>query len=245
MKKVLITGVTGFIGCRLAEVAFEQGIPVVGLVREWSRAARLARLPVHVVQGDMLDPNSLREAMKGCDVVFHCAVDNRARGDVHRRSSAHGTANVMQVAVEMKVKRVIHLSSIAIYGYRAGPDAASEEGSYRYSGDPYCDGKIDAEKVALRYHQEYGLPVTVLRPTIVYGPFGSWSVDIIAAIRKGRIVLVNGGTAICNSLYVDNLVEAMLLAAEHDRAAGEVFHISDANPVTWKTHIPPDLVVTF
>jgi len=235
--RVLITGATGFIGGRLAEVAFEHGISVVALVRTWSRAARLARLPVRMIHGDILDLDSLRAAMKGCDVVFHCAVDNRVGGKAHRRSSVQGTTNVMQGALEIGVKRVVHLSSVAVYSYKPGPDAATEEGSYRYSGDAYCDGKIDAEKIALRYYREHGLPVTVLRPTIVYGPFGSWTVDTVSAIREGRMVLVNGGVGICNSLYVDNLIEAMLLAAQREGAVGEVFHISDANPVTWKEFI--------
>lgn len=237
MSTMFITGVTGFIGGRLAEIACERNIPIVGLVRTWSRAARLARLSVRMVHGDVLDPDSLREAMKGCDVVFHCAVDNRVGGEAHRRVSIEGTANVMQAALEMGVKRVVHLSSVAVYSYRPGPDAASEEGAYRYSGDAYCDGKIDGEKVALRYYREHGLPVTVLRPTIVYGPFGDYTVDTVALVREGRMVLVDGGTGVCNSLYVDNLVEAMLLTTERDGAVGEVFHISDASPVTWKEYI--------
>lgn len=237
MRQVLITGATGFIGGRLAEVACGRGIPVVGLVRTWSHAARLSRLPVVMAGGDILDPESLREAMKGCDVVFHCAVDNRVGGKAHRRCSVQGTANVMQAALEMGIGRVVHLSSTAVYSYKPRPDAATEEGAYRYSGDTYCDAKIDAEKIALRYHREHGLPVTVLRPTIVYGPFGFWTVDTVHILREGRMVLVNGGTGICNCLYVDNLVEAMLLAAEHQGAVGEVFHISDASPVTWKEFI--------
>lgn len=237
MRQVLITGATGFIGGRLAEVACGRGIPVTGLVRTWSHAARLSRLPVRMASGDVLDPGSLGEAMKGCDVVFHCAVDNRVAGKAHRRSSVQGTANVMQVALQTGIERVVHLSSTAVYSYTPGPDAATEEGAYRYSGDDYCDAKIDAEKVALRYYREHGLPVTVLRPTIVYGPFGFHTAYTAALIRKGRMVLVNGGTGICNCLYVDNLVDAMLLAAEHQGAVGEVFHISDASPVTWKEFI--------
>lgn len=237
MKRIFITGATGFIGGRLAEVACERNIPVVGLVRTWSHAARLARLPVRMAYGDVLDPDSLREAMKGCDVVFHCAVENRVGGQAHRRVSVEGTDNVMQAALEMGVKRVLHLSSAAVYSYRPGPDAATEEGAYRYSGDAYCDGKIDGEKVALRYCREHALPVTVLRPTIVYGPFGAYTVDTVALVQEGHMVLVDGGTGVCNSLYVDNLVEAMLLAAERDGAVGEVFHISDASPVTWKEYI--------
>jgi len=234
MNKVFITGATGFIGSRLAEMACEREIPVVALVRTWSHAARLSRLPASMAHGDVLNPDSLRTAMQGCDVVFHCAVDNTVGGPLHRRVSVEGTANVMQAALETGVKRVVHLSSSAVFGYRPEPDAATEAGAYRYSGDDYCDGKIDAEKTALRYYREHALPVTVLRPTIVYGPFSFWDEDAVVAIRQGRMVLVDGAKGICNSLYVDNLVEAMLLAAEHTEAVGEVFHISDAHPITWK-----------
>jgi nucleoside-diphosphate-sugar epimerase len=237
MNRILITGATGFIGGRLAEMACERNIPAVALVRTWSHAARLSRLPVRMVQGDILNPDSLRAAMQGCDVVFHCAVDNNAGGQAHRRVSVEGTANVMQVALEMGVKRAVHLSSTAVFGYRPEPDAATEVGVYRYSGDDYCDGKIDGEKEALRYCQEYALPVTILRPTIVYGPFSFWNVHAVAAIREGRMVLVDGAKGVCNSLYVDNLVEAMFLAAEHESAVGEVFHISDARPITWRDFI--------
>ncbi len=79
--------------------------------------------------------------------------------------------------------------------------------------------------------------MVILRPTVVYGPFGLHTTRTVAAIREGRAVLVNGGMGICNCLFVDNLVEAMLLAAERDRAAGEVFRISDGRPVTWKQFI--------
>jgi nucleoside-diphosphate-sugar epimerase len=190
-----------------------------------------------MVHGDVLDLVSLREAMKGCDVVFHCAVDNRIGGEAHRRISVEGTANVMQVALEMGVKRVVHLSSTAVFSYKPEPDAATEAGAYRYTGIDYCDGKIDGEKEALRYYREHALPVTVLRPTIVYGLFSFWTEDAVVAIRKGRMVLVDGSKGVCNSLYVDNLVEAMLLAAGHENAVGEVFHISDARPITWRDFI--------
>jgi len=237
MKKIFITGATGFIGCRLAEIASERGLTVVALVRNWSRAARLARLRAQMVQGDVLELESLRSGMRGCDVVFHCAVDNRATGELHRRSSAAGTVNVLQAALEAGVEQVVHVSSIAVYGYRAAPAARTETAPYSYSSDAYCDGKIDAEKSALEYHEKFHLAVTVLRPTIVYGPFGAWTEDTVRAIRQRRMALIDGGAGICNALYVDNLVEAMLRAAEEPRARGEVFHISDAESITWKQFI--------
>src|SRR5262249_34989814 len=131
-------------------------------------------------------------------------------------------------------ERVVHLSSVAVYGYEAHPGASTEAGAYRYTGNAYCDGKIDAECVALQYLRQKGLPVVVLRPTLVYGPFNYWSAMIVSAIRRHRMALLDGGTGVCNSLYIDNLVDAIILAAEHPLALGKIFHISDAAPIPWR-----------
>lgn len=234
MNKAFITGATGFIGGRLAEMLQERGVPAVALVRTWSAAARLSRLPVEMVSGDVLDFDVVRRAMAGCDVVFHCAVDWRGSSSNNRRSSIVGTGNVLRAAREAGVNRVVFLSSVAVFGRRLKRGVLTEADPTPYTGDPYGDGKIGAERLALQVFQDQGVPVTILRPTIVYGPFGrSWTVGTVAAIRDGRMVLVNGGTGVCNALYVDNLIDAMLLAARHPQAPGEVFHISDARSVTW------------
>ncbi len=238
MNKILITGATGFIGGRLAEVTCELGIPTVALVRQWSRAARLSRLPLEMAYADILDFESLRRAAKGCDTLFHCAVDFRRTGKGHRRSSVDGTRNVLQAALEAGVARVVFLSTTAVFGRTPPPGMLTEETPSPHSGAIYGDAKIDAERIALHYYQRHGLPVAILRPTIVYGPFShTWVEELAAAIRDGRMVLVNSGGGICNALYVDNLIEAMLLGARHPKAPGDVFHISDASPVTWKEFI--------
>lgn len=238
LKRVLVTGATGFIGGRVAEVACERGLDVVALVRRWPRAARLARLPVSMESGDVLNSDSLQAAMKGCDTVFHCVVDETVAGEAHRRAAVEGTENVLQTAKQAGVGRVVHLSSTAVYSYRPALDASGEEGAYHYSGDPYCDGKIDSEKAALAFASEHDSPeVVVLRPTYVYGPFGYYSEHTARAIRSRTISLINAGQDLCNCLYVDNLVEAMFLAAERDGVAGEVFHISDADPICWREFI--------
>ena len=239
MRRLFLTGATGFIGGRLAEIAFQRDIPTTALVRSWANASRLARLPIAKVKGDILDVGSVREAMKGCDTVIHCAVDNRVGGTVHRETSALGTRNVMQAALELGVRRVVHLSSVAVYSYKPAADAATEAGAYGVPSDDYCHGKILAEEAALSFLRDRGLPVTILRPTVVYGPFGVETVETVQALRKKTMVLVNGGTGVCNTLHVDNLVDAALLAAEHPGAVGEIFHISDAEPVTWRQFIEP------
>src|SRR5206468_761637 len=89
--------------------------------------------------------------------------------------------------------------------------------------------------VALRFHKERGLPVTILRPTMVYGPFETfWAAHLLSCLGRNWMTLVNGGTGICNALYIDNLVSAMCRAAENDSAVGQTFIISDRDTVTWK-----------
>lgn len=238
MRRIFITGGTGFIGGRLAEVAHRHGLPTVALVRTWSRAARLARLGgLELVAGDVMDVSSLETAMRGCDVVFHCAVDNRVSGAAHRDVSIRGTANVVTAAASAGVARVVHLSSTAVFGYDPGPDTATEQAHPKPTGDDYCDGKIEGERTALAADRVGRLRVTVIRPTIVYGPFGDYSRDIVGLIRQHRMTLVDGGLGICNSLYVDNLVDAMRLAATSDAAAGEIFHVSDGGAITWRAFI--------
>ncbi|MDR7543846.1 MAG: NAD-dependent epimerase/dehydratase family protein [Armatimonadota bacterium] len=232
-RAVLITGATGAVGCRLAEIGTARGLRVVGVVRAWERAARLARLPIRIMRAEMGDLRALRAAMDGVDVIFHCALDTRVPWRQHRRINAHGTRAVMQAALDVGVHRVVHLSSVAVYSYRPDPRAATEEGPYRYTGHPYCDGKIDAEKIVFRYHRRHGLPVVILRPTWVYGPFTNLTETSVESIIGRRLVLVDGGRGICNCVYIDNLVDAMLLAAETDDAVGDVFHVSDAEPQTW------------
>jgi nucleoside-diphosphate-sugar epimerase len=191
-----------------------------------------------MVGGDMTDPASVRRAMVGCDVVMHCALDNRTRGRALGVSSCEGTRNVMQAAVETGVRRVVHLSSAAVHGL--WPEAGggpTERSRLRRTGHDYCDAKIEAEGIALEHHRRHGLPVAVLRPTIVYGPFGFYSESPARVAREGRLVLVDGADGVCNCVYVDNVVQAMILAAEKEAAVGEVFHVSDARPVTWRQYL--------
>ncbi|MDQ7827889.1 MAG: NAD-dependent epimerase/dehydratase family protein [Armatimonadota bacterium] len=234
---VLVTGATGFIGGRLAEVLAAQGVPVRALVRTWSRAARLARLPVELVGGDMLDLASLRRAAAGCRTIYHCAVDFAAGGRAIRRSSALGARHVLQAALNAGVERVVLLSTVAVYGADPPPGSISEDTPVRHEGDDYADGKIDAEAAARDVYHRYGLPIVILRPPIVYGPFSSRTVSLAQAIRAGRLALIADTGGVCNTLYVDDLVAAMLLAAAAPGAPGQTFHVTDGAPVTWHAFI--------
>jgi len=234
-QRVLITGATGFVGCRLAEVLVDRELEVVAMVRSWHKAARLARLPVRMVHGNLSNKTSLREAMRNCDTVFHCALDSSVEGATHRQAMVEGTTNIMEAALEENVKRVVYVSSTAVYGFWPNQTTVTEETPTPYTGEPYCDGKIDSESVALKFHRERGLAVTILRPTMVYGPFETfWARHLIGCLSRNWMTLVDGGTGICNSLYIDNLISAICRAAEEDAAVGQAFIISDPETVTWR-----------
>ena len=234
-KKIFITGATGFIGGRLAErLILEHGLQVRALVRNFARASRLARLPVEMVGGDVLEPESLERAIHGCEVVFHCAYGNIGDADYQRKVNVEGTENVIKAALKHGVQRFVYISTVSVYGPCPKGDV-DETAPYQYSKDVYSDSKIDAEKLAFRYHRKQDLPLIVLQPTVVYGPYApSWTIGPTQQIKSGRLILIEGGGGCCNVLYIDNLIDALCLAAVRDEVVGERFIISDGNPITWK-----------
>ena len=234
--RVLVTGGTGFIGGRLVErLVLEHDVRVRVLVRNFARVPRIARFPIEMIHGDVTNRDDVERAVNECQVVFHCAaLGSKGRREMYQPVNVEGTRNVLEAALQAKVKRVVHLSSLTVYGDT--PDGDLDESAPRhYAGYGYADTKLDSERVAFEYAEKHGLAVAVLQPTIVYGPFGgSWTTGVLESLRTERTVLVNGGDGLCNPVYVDDVVSAMLLAAVKEEAVGEAFLISSHQTVTWR-----------
>ena len=233
-RRCLVTGGTGFIGGRLSEVlAGALGAKVRLLVRNLSQASRIARFPVELVRGDVAEPDDVEHACEGVDYVFHCAYGNRGNLVAQRRVTVGGTENVCLAARKHGARRVVHVSTGAVYG-SAGRAELDESAPRAHSGDGYADTKLDAELFVLDEARK-GLPATVVQPTVVYGPWGpAWTVRILNELSTGRVILVDGGQGLCNTVYVDDVVQALLLAALENAAVGEHFLVSGPTPVTWK-----------
>ena len=232
--KALVTGASGFIGGRLVERLVRQGADVRVLVRNPSSAARLARFPITFHLGDVTNTADLDKAVQGCDLVFHCAYGTT--GSQKRRAWVNraGTERTLEAAHRAGAKRVVYLSTLMVYGQTADGDL-DETAPRRRFGNAYSDSKLDAEATALQYSRSGRVPVAILQPTAVYGPYGGvWTVQQLAELKTGRMILVNGGDGLANAVYVDDLVSAMLLAAEKDAAVGEAFLISGPETVTWR-----------
>ena len=233
-RRVLVTGGTGFVGGRLVEkLVLEESARVRVLIRSYGTVARIARFPIELVQADITDTDGVQHAVDGCEIVFHCAYGNSGSPDQRRQINVCGTENVMQAALRADVQRVVHLSTSSVYGDTVDGDL-DETAPYRYSGNVYSDTKLDAEKVVHSLIREHSLPATILQPTRIYGPRGPlWSVRILRCLKTDRLILVNGGTGLCNVVYIDDVVDATLLGATVQAAVGETFLISDGTPTTW------------
>jgi nucleoside-diphosphate-sugar epimerase len=167
-------------------------------------------------------------------LVFHCASGNTGNAESQQRVNAIGTKNILDAAVKADVPRLVHMSTVLVYGPTDDGDL-NETGHRRNFGDAYGSSKLVAEQLALEFDRRTDLSVSVLQPTAVYGPYGpTWTVAVLESMKAGRRILVNDGSGLCNAVYVDDVVNAMLLAATNPAAGGEAFLVSGEEPVTWR-----------
>ncbi len=232
----LITGATGFIGGHLAERLATEGVPVRCLVRATSDTSLLETLDVDITRGDLTDGRSVARAAKGCQYVFHCGAlvsDWATTGEIEQINVV-GTRNVLEAAVEARVRRLVHLSTTDVYGYPGAPAIDETHTATRFR-NWYAQTKLAAETEVRRVEQAHRMNIVILRPATVYGPRSTEVVgEISRAIRAGNMLLVDGGRAIAGLCYIDNLVDAAVLALRHESAPGHAFNVTDGLDITWK-----------
>jgi len=233
MRKVLVTGATGFIGANVARLLVERGEDVRVLVRPASDRGNVADLPVEVAVGDLRDAEAVRRAIEGCHRVFHVAADYRFWARDPRelyRSNVEGTTHVMEACLAAGVERVVHTSTVGTIGLASLPQPCDEttpllEGQLT---SHYKRSKLEAEQVALAYAAR-GLPVVVVNPSAPVGPWDAKPTptgQIIVDFARGKLVaVVDTGL---NVVHVRDVAEGHLLAAERGRV-GERYILGHRN----------------
>jgi len=247
-KTIFITGGAGFIGSTLAERLIEHNRVVLfdNLARNSLKDKPYRdHRNLTLIQGDILDYQSLRGAMQGADMVVHCAaiagIDTVIKSPVSTmRVNMMGSANVLAAAAELpKLDRVVCFSTSEVFGQTAFRSSETDNTVMGRVGEArwtYAVSKLAEEHLAIAYNKEHGLPTAVVRPFNVYGPGqvgeGALRNFIQRAIRDEPIEIHGDGTQIRAWCYVDDMVEGVLLALVHPNAVGESFNIGNQRAVT-------------
>lgn len=247
MKKILITGADGFIGSHLTELLVQQGYDIRAFVfynsfnsNGWlDTLSNEIKDKIEFFPGDIRDPNGVREAMKGIDIVFHLAALIAIPFSYHSPDSyidtnVKGTLNILQAARDNKVKRILITSTSEIYG--TAQFVPITELHPKQPQSPYSASKIGADAIADSFYRSFGLPITIVRPFNTFGPRQSARAVIPTIISQ----LLNGAKEIKlgdiiptrDLLYVKDTVNGFLQIAKCDKLIGHEVNIATQSEIS-------------
>jgi dihydroflavonol-4-reductase len=231
---VLVTGGTGFTGRHLLRRLVEHGMRVRATARETSSREGLEDLSIDWRVGRLHDEAFVGSCAEGVEYVFHMASNYRqghGSEEDHRNIHVVSTQHLARVAsMQAAFKRFVHVSTVGVHGHVENPPA--DEGHPFSPGDIYQRSKLEGERWILAYARESGLPAVVVRPAAIYGPGDRRLFKVFKMATSPIVPLVGFGQCLYHLIHVDDLVEFMLLVAEHPAAAGEAFICAASEPIT-------------
>jgi nucleoside-diphosphate-sugar epimerase len=233
-KTVLITGATGFLGSYLVRRFHREGARVIAASRTATAKRHAFPDGVHAIDIDIILPDTLPPATKDAEIIIHAAAKVSDWGKEYEfiESIRDGTENMLNALNKEKIERLIYISSVAVYGH-AQEGAFEEDMISDTLSWPYAASKAAAEKIAMDHHRNHGIPVTIIRPTNIYGPRSRHWTDRPTELIRKRLMNLPKGFGKSNTVFVENVVEGIVCACKELAAIGEVFNISDDFLVDW------------
>ena len=233
MGKILVTGATGFAGSHLAKRLLQDKHDVRVLIRPGRDVSHLELLGAEIAPGDLVDRESVNRAMDGIETVYHIAALFRKAGlpdSAYWDVNFHGAVNLFEAALTNGVSRFVHCSTVGVLGHIENPPA--DESTPYNPGDIYQVTKSEAEKAALALHEDRGFPVTVIRPAGIYGPGDTRWLKLFKPISGRKFIMLGSGETLIHMVYISDLVDAFILAAETPNAVGNVYIAAGERYVT-------------
>lgn len=239
MAMNLVTGATGLLGSHIVEQLRRREQPVRVLVRPGSDRSFLQTQGVEFAEGDVTDRASLAAAFDGVTTAYHAAamVGDWGKWEDFQRITIDGSANMIEAARKVGVARFLHVSSISAYGHPDGEGMVLDEtaplGVNLHKWSYYSRAKVAAERLMWDAHEKEKFPVTVVRPSWLYGTRDRASMPrLIAAIRGGKIKVIGDGKNRLNLTNAANEAEGCILAATSPRALGQSYNLSNDGVIT-------------
>lgn len=237
-RTALVTGATGLVGSHIVEQLLRDGWSVRGLARSDDSAHSIRAMGATPARGDVGDAASLVTASRGADVIFHTAAAITQTGgwETYRALNIAGTAAVIDAAAASGA-RLLHLSSVAVYGssgrygaqktHEDTPPGPLPERSY------YARSKRDSEQLVMEAHRAGRIWATAVRPDVIYGPRDRQFVPRMArALRFGVMPVLGGGRSTLAVVHAANVAEGAILAASADVAGGRAYNLANDYDVT-------------
>lgn len=246
-NKLLVTGADGFIGSHLTETLVRSGCNVRAFTHynsfnSWGwldHSSKDIQDSLEIFSGDIRDPNGVKEAMKGCDIVMHLAAliaipYSYHSPDTYVDTNIKGTLNILQAAKELGVKKVVHTSTSEVYGTAKFVPITEDHPLQGQS--PYSATKIAADQLAFSFYSSFGLPVATIRPFNTYGPRQSARAvipTIITQIKNGQRNIKLGSLHPTRDFnYIEDTVAGFIAVAETDRSVGEVINCGSGKEIS-------------
>ena len=238
IDRALVTGASECLGGRLAEMLAGRGTEVTVLARPGADLGHLRGMRVRVVRGSVAQFAAVRDAMRGCTHVFHCA-GLRTEWAAERsyfETNVLGTGMLLEAAKrERSVRRFVFASTTDVYGFpKQVPAEGVEPERPRLA---YGRTMLQAETAVWGYGDE-GVPVSVIRLATVFGPRSREAVmEIVRLLRARRLPLIDGGRARGGFCYVDNAACALIKVCEAEQTAGQAYNVTDGTGVSWREYV--------
>ena len=234
--RVLVTGATGFAGSHLARALASRGDQVRAFQREGARQLDPGGpgVPgVDIAIGDLRDPESLRRAVQGIDVVYHIAAIYRQAGlspEVYRAVNATAVGQLVEAAAAAGARREVHCSTVGVHGDVEHPPA--NEDAPLKPGDIYQETKLEGERLARAAGAGSGIEVTIVRPSGIYGPGDRRLLKLFRGVARRRWITLGRGKIYYHLTYIDDLVEGFRLCGEHPAAANRTYILAGGEVTT-------------